>query len=111
MLVPGIINQGTTIRIPVTFQNDADEDIDPGTVTFKLYSHENGDTTTYVYGTDEELQKTSTGDFHVDVTPAYAGRYTYRWETTGVDQNLATEGTFVVRKSPFFDDCGRRDYW
>lgn len=109
MLVPGRIPQGTTIRIPVTFQNDEDEDIDPDTVTFKLISHESGQQFTYVFGTDDELQKTSTGDFYVDVTPTEAGRYTYRWETTGTNQLLATEGNFVVQASPFYDNC-RDDY-
>jgi hypothetical protein len=110
MLVPGRIHQGTTIRIPVNFQNDEDEDIDPGTVTFKLISHESGAITTYVYGTDEELIKTGTGDYYVDVTPTEAGHYTYRWETTGTNQLLATEGVFVVQASPFYDNCSRGDY-
>jgi hypothetical protein len=110
MLVPGRINQGTTIRIPVNFQNDASEDIDPDTVTFKLYSHFDGTTETFVFGTDAELQKNGTGNYYVDVTPELPGRYTYRWETTGTNQNLATEGVFVVQASPFYENCGRGDY-
>lgn len=111
MLVPGKINQGTTLRIPVNFQNDEDEDVDPSTVTFRLFSHDEGrEVASFTFGTDDELQKTSDGDYYVDVTPSRAGRYTYRWETTGSNQNLATEGVFVVQASPFFDNCNRSDY-
>lgn len=105
MLVPGRITQGTTIRIPVNFQNDEDEDVDPDTVTFKVINPE-GVITTYVFGTDAELQTTSEGDYYVDVTADKPGRWTYRWETTGSNQNLATEGDFVVQVSPFYDNCG-----
>lgn len=109
MLIPGKIIQGTTIRVAANFQNSADADVDPSTVTFRLMSPW-GNETSYVYGTDAELVKQDTGDFYVDVTMTEAGRYTYRWETTGTNQNLVTEGTYVVTASPFYCSYPRGDY-
>lgn len=109
MLYPGRINQGTTLRVAANFQNSADADIDPTTVTFKLFSPSAG-TTSYVYGTDAEISKDSTGDYYIDVTPTEAGRYVYRWVTTGTNQNLAVEGNFVVTASPFYDEADQDAY-
>lgn len=103
MITPGKIYQGTELRIAVNFQNDSAADIDPDTVTFKLCDPY-GEITTYVYLTDAELAKTSTGDYYVDVTPELPGRWTYRWQTTGTGKKIAQEGEFIVRTSVFYDD-------
>lgn len=101
-LSPGRIYVESTVRIPVNYQDADGADADPTTVTFKLYSP-SGDTTTYVYNTDAELQKGSVGDYFVDVTPTEAGRWFYRWISTGTNTASAIEGQFVVQASPFFD--------
>jgi hypothetical protein len=72
MLAPGKIYPGDTKRIAVNFQNTDDDDTDPSTVTFKLRSP-GGIETSYEYGTDAELVKSSTGDYYVDVTPDFDG--------------------------------------
>lgn len=109
MLIPGRIYVNTTIRIPVNYQNDQGEDIDPDTVTFKL-SSPNGTITTFVYGTDAEVSKTSTGDYYIDVIPDLPGRWFFRWDSTGMNKATAVEGDFVVQTSAFYAACGRDDY-
>jgi len=102
MLSPGRHAVNTTIRLSVTFTDDDYTDIDPTTVTIKIMSPIGG-LTTYVYGTDDEMVKTSTGDYHVDYVPNRAGRWSYRWESTGSGTAVAVEGDFVVQDSVFFD--------
>ena len=47
---------------------------------------------------DGALVKDGTGVYHVDITTATAGQWTYRWEGTGTVQQ-ADEGSFVVEAS------------
>lgn len=109
MLIPGKIYVNTTVRIPVNYQNDQGEDVDPTTITFKLMGPD-GDIDTYVYGTDDEVAKTSTGDYYIDVMPDFPGRWHYRWESTGTNMATVVEGDFVVQRSRFYDYWGRDDY-
>jgi hypothetical protein len=39
--------------------------------------------THYVYGTDVEIVKDSTGNYHADIATTAAGFYYYRWWSTG----------------------------
>ena len=55
---------------------------DPTTLTFKMREPD-GTVTTYVSGTDAELVKDSTGNFHVNWPIAKVGKYYYRWIGTG----------------------------
>lgn len=98
MLTPGRNYIGTTVRIAVNFQDDTQTDIDPSTVTFKAYSP-SGVTTTYVYATNAQLVRDSTGDYHVDFEPDESGRWFYRWTSTGSGTSVAIEGNFVVHTS------------
>lgn len=109
MLIPGRIYVNTTVRVPVNYQNDQGENIDPDTITFRLIGPD-GDVVTKVYGTDAEIAKTGTGDYYIDVMPDVAGRWHYRWDSTGTNMASAVEGNFVVQRSAFYDDCGRSDY-
>lgn len=109
MLIPGRVYVNTTVRIPVNYQNDQGDNIDPDTITFRLIGPD-GDTLTKVYGTDAEIAKTGTGDYYIDVMPDVAGRWHYRWDSTGTNMASAVEGNFVVQRSAFYDDCGRGDY-
>lgn len=54
---------------------------DPTTVTFTLKG--NGESTTYVYGTDSELVKDSTGNYHVNYDFTESGYYQYSFIGTG----------------------------
>lgn len=101
-LVPGRIYVESTVRIPVNYEDASHADTDPDTVTFKLYSP-SGVVSTYVYGTDAEINRSSVGDYYIDVVPTESGRWFYRWVSTGTFKASAVEGTFVVQASPFFD--------
>lgn len=98
MLIPGRTYVNDTKRIAINYQDDDGVDVDPDGVTFKLMSPR-GTITTYVYGTDAELVRLNTGDYHVDVTPTESGRWHWRWISTGTGKATATEGTLVVQWS------------
>lgn len=98
MLAPGKIYVGRQVRLPANFSRDG-SDVDPTTVTLKLRSP-CGVETTYTYA-DDDITRTSAGDYYIDVTPTEGGRWWYRWETTGTDTTDASEGNFVAQESPF----------
>jgi hypothetical protein len=103
MLEPGIIYVETELRLTAAFTDSDGTAIDPDTVTFSIFSPSGGETA-YVYGTDDEVQKASTGNYTADVVPDEAGRWHFRWKTTGTGTRIALEGDFIVRRSAFFDD-------
>lgn len=104
MLEPGRYFIGAEVRVTINFRNAAGTLVDPDTVTFRTYSP-NNTKASYVYGTDSEVQRTSTGIYTADFTPDKAGRWYYRWETTGSGTKTAVEGgDLVVQRSPFFED-------
>lgn len=100
-LIPGRVFVGSVQRLTLNLQTAAGVDTDPTTLTFTLQGP-NGVETTYTYGTDVELVKSSAGDYYVDVTPTNGGRWFYRWLATGTAGG-AREGSFVVQASPFVD--------
>ncbi len=104
MLEPGRYFIGSEVRVSVTFTNSAGTAVDPDTVTFRTCSP-NNTKASYVYGTDTEVSKVSTGNYTADFTPDKAGRWYFRWESTGVGTKTAVEsGDLVVQSSPFFDN-------
>ena len=72
---------------------------DPTTITFKMREPD-GTVTTYVYGTDAELVKDSTGNYHVDWGTSMSGDFFYRFTGTGACV-AASEGYFTVKESRF----------
>ena len=105
MLTPGRHAVNSPVRLSVNFQDENRVDQDPSTVILKVLDP-NGSSTSYTYGTDAALIKTSVGDYYRDVTPDMSGRWRWRWETTGTDQTIAIEGDFIVQRSPFYEDTG-----
>jgi hypothetical protein len=106
MLAPGKIYIGRRVRLEANFSID-EVDVDPTTVTLKTKSP-CGTETTYEYDSgddDSPVAKTSAGDYYCDVTPDEAGRWWYRWETTGTNTADASEGNFLVQTSSFYDDA------
>lgn len=89
------------VRCKARFRNpdNADAYVDPTTVTFK-FKNPAGTTTTYVYGTDAQLVKESTGVYRVDVAANAAGTWHWRFESTGTGK-AAEEGTFRVEATAF----------
>lgn len=112
MLSPGKIYPGSVVRIPVAFTDENGDAVDPTTVAFRLADPCNGQAT-YTYGTDAEISRPSTGNYQVDIPSTVlnrAGRWRFRWETTGTGTTTALEGDFLVQVSAFFDNDCCQDY-
>ena len=99
-LAPGRIYAGSPYRVGAHFEDDTDTDVDPTTITFTLLSP-TGVETAYVYGTDSNVVKVSTGDYYAEVTPTEGGRWRFAWLSTGTNKAIRFEGDFLVRESLF----------
>lgn len=102
MLTPGKIYTGTELELTFSILSD-DVGVDPDTVTF-LTIDPSGTKSTYVYGTDDEVGRTSAGNYYARIFPGSGGRWYYRWQTTGTNKVVTKEGDFIVQRSPFVDD-------
>ena len=94
-------DQGDVVRCTGRFYNSSDAAADPTTVTFYIKGPNTDET--YVYGTDVEVVKDSTGVYHVDFSvpktgATAAGKYTYRFEGAGSNAS-ADEDSFIVLNS------------
>lgn len=92
-------DKGDLVRCTGTFTDASGTAQDPAAVLFK-YQDPSGNATTYTYGTDAELVKSSTGVYYVDVDADEAGVFLYRFYSTGTGQ-AADEGFFRVEESKF----------
>lgn len=88
---------GTLVRVTGTFTDSGGSAVDPTTVTFKYRTPE-GVTTTYVYTTDAELVKSSTGVYYVDVSVTSSGVWWHEFSSTGTGQ-AASEAYFEAKES------------
>lgn len=88
---------GELVRCSVAFADDDGNAQDPTGVTFRVRKPD-GTVTSYAHGTDAELVKDATGSYHVDVSAAAAGRWTFRYEGSGTGQS-AGERAFRVKAS------------
>lgn len=87
--------QGNLIRLTGSFIDvSTGNAIDPSIVKFRVKAPD-GAMTEYRYGTNAELVKDSTGNYHVDLPADQAGRYTYRFFSTGTGM-AARDKVFVV---------------
>lgn len=102
-LRPGKYYVNTTMRIEAIFTEDDGDYVDPTTVTFKTMSPTLVEAT-YVYGTDDEMQRLSAGRYAADIVPDESGRWRYRWITTGTGKAITLEGDFLIQSSVFVDD-------
>lgn len=86
---------GSAIRTTVVVKNAAGTAIDPTTLKVAFTAH-SGYTKTYVYLTDAELVKDSTGNYHADyVIENETGKWRYKWTATGTGAGVA-KGEFTV---------------
>lgn len=106
MLAPGLIFIGSELTISASFQDADGVAVDPDTVTFKAMSP-SGVQSSYVYQTDDEVERESAGNYNATVTPDEPGRWFYRWITTGTGKVIASEGNFLVQDSPFYSGLNR----
>lgn len=91
--------KGQKVRVSAVFRNNSDVVADPSTITFKWQTPAGVDSD-YVYGTDAELVKDSTGNYHVDLTLNEADTWVYRFESTG-NPVAADEESLGVAASQF----------
>lgn len=101
-IAPGKNFVNGPVRVGIHFEREDGSDVDPATVRLKTMSP-SGAETTYAYGTDDEVVQVDTGDYYADLTPDEAGRWRYRWYTTGVNTTAVLENDFVVQDSAFYD--------
>lgn len=92
---------GDLARISAEFRNLAGTLTDPTTVSFK-YRTPAGVETTFVYGTDPEVARASTGSYFVDLDLTEIGRWAYMWTATGTVQGTES-GAFPVGTSDLED--------
>lgn len=98
MSVPSF-DVGDSIRCQGLFRNLSGDLVDPTGVVFKLRTPA-GTTTTYTYGTDVQLVKSTTGTYYADVTITESGPHWYRFAGTGA-ATAAEEARFDVDLSRF----------
>lgn len=101
---PGPYYAGNPVKINIDFVDDDGLAYNPTTVTFKLMSPCRSQSS-YVYGTDSEVARPSTGryecTFPADVITE-GGRWTWRVETTGPAS--ANQNDFIIQHTVFNDD-------
>lgn len=76
-----VFDVGDLIRSSNRF-SVSDTDTDPDTIRV-LVKNPAGAVSVYVYGTDPEVVKSSTGNYYIDVSLSIAGIWRTRWEGTG----------------------------
>lgn len=95
---------GDAVRVSTSteFTNASSVAFDPDVVRGK-FKDPSGNVTTYVYGTDTELVKDATGEYHFDINVDESGTWYYRieGEQTNGDYRGADEGTFEAEDSEF----------
>lgn len=84
---------GDVARISANFQQ-ASVDVDPTTVSLTVVAPD-ATSTTYTYA-GATVTKASVGDYYVDVALSAAGKWKYRWVSTGTGASAA-EGYLMVR--------------
>ena len=94
----GTYFKGNIVRCFCYFEED-NERVVPDTVTFKIKDPA-GNISTYLYLTDDELEKDGDDLFSIDIEAITPGQWFYRFESTGEGQ-AAFESEFVVRKGQF----------
>ena len=70
------------------------DDVDPTGLSIAI-TDPTGTVTTYVYGTDAELVKSSTGNYYVNISLTKGGDWRWKWTATGTGQ-CAGDGQLVV---------------
>ena len=80
--------KGNLVKVTGRFKSDAGALQDP-TAVFFAFKNPAGTTTTYTYGTHAQLVKDSTGVYHVILDLDAAGKYTWKFYSTGTGKASA----------------------
>lgn len=93
----GTTDIGDKPRLKATITDINGDAADPSTVTFEM-TEPDGTTTTYVYGTDPQVSKESTGIYYVDWPITQQGVHYYRFTGSG-NVVAAEESSFTAPAS------------
>ena len=87
---------GTGVKCRELFYTTPDKTTlaDPTTITFR-FRDPDGNQTAWVYGTDSELVRSSTGDYYAIVPTDESGVWDYEFEGTGT-VDIISVGKFVA---------------
>ena len=92
---------GDVVRVKATFLDPkTSAPIDPTSVTLKVRAPTAGGTQSYTFGVSPDVVKDGVGRYSVKLSLPTAGRWEWRWETSGVDA-AAEEGRLIVLDSQF----------
>jgi hypothetical protein len=87
---------GETVKFSTVISDMNSAVADPvGGVTFMIHSP-SGTVSTYIYGTDVEIIKASTGKYSINLDVAEVGTYTYRWKTMTPAVSIKEDTILVV---------------
>lgn len=93
---PGLgADVGDLAVIRLAVRDTEGELADPDTVRFRVKKND-AEVTEWVYGTDDEIERTEAGRFEVHLDLDAAGGWWVRWEVAG-DLQAADERQFIVR--------------
>jgi hypothetical protein len=92
-------NLGQLLTVTATFENAAGTKVDPSTVKADVTTPD-GVATTYVFGTDDELTKSSTGIYVLALTVNQAGPWYGRVYSTGTGQDAEHFHVDVLSYTP-----------
>ena len=90
--MPGPYNVGDQVRLTITIKV-AGVLTDPTGLTFQQRNPADTTTTEFIFGTDAEVVKESTGIYHFDHTIDKSGIWRWRWAATGAAVG-AEEGNY-----------------
>lgn len=77
---------GDLVRLTGTFRDALTDALLDPTVVKVTIREPDGTTTTYQYGVDDEVVRSSLGVYYVEVPIDQIGMHHYRWYSTGVGQ-------------------------
>lgn len=89
-----------SVRLRAIFKDFVTKtNVDPTNLTFK-FKYPDGTKISYIYGTNPELVRESTGVYYVIMDVTNSGLYFYRFEASGLFRSAA-ESKFLVKPSVF----------
>jgi hypothetical protein len=91
---------GSLVRVSGAFTGNNGAVLDPTVVKVAVLEPGAIVPTVKTYGTDAEVVKDGTGQYHLDIDANTSGVWRYRWFSTGNGQ-AANESAFEVAVSPF----------
>lgn len=99
-MTTNVYHLGDTVRLRGVFRNTAGALADPVEVRCWV-TDPDGETTEYEYPADAELEKDTTGTFHLDVVANLPFRWKYQFQGSGNNIEMVEPSFFDVEPSAF----------